>query len=63
MSIPAAQGKTMCGGMEMDSQTLWQLFLETGAPEMYLLFNKARQMEDVHVLDDTGIGAARHQLQ
>lgn len=47
----------------MDSQNLWQMFLETGAPEMYLLYNKARKMEELHVLDDTGPGAAGHGLQ
>lgn len=47
----------------MNSQALWQVFLETGSPEMYLLYNKARQMEENHVLDDTGLSAARHELQ
>lgn len=47
----------------MDAQTLWQVFLETGAPEMYLLYQKARKMEAVHVLDDTGVGVTNHQLQ
>lgn len=47
----------------MDSQNLWQLFLETGAPEMYLLYNKARKMEEPYVLDDTGIGASGNKLQ
>lgn len=47
----------------MDAQNLWQIFLETGAPEMYLLYNKARKMEELHVLDDPGTGAAGHQLQ
>lgn len=47
----------------MDSNNLWQLFLETGAPEMYLLYNKARKMEEPYVLDDTGTGASGNQLQ
>lgn len=47
----------------MGSQELWQVFLETGAPEMYLLYNKARKMESIHVFDDSGTGAAGHQLQ
>ena len=47
----------------MNSQDLWQVFLETGAPEMYLLYNKARKTEGLHVLDDPGIGAAGHELQ
>ena len=32
---------------------LWQLFLETGAPEAYLLY-KAHQTEDNHVSDHPG---------
>lgn len=47
----------------MDSQSYWQLFLETGAPEMYLLYNKARKMEDVHVFNDTGSGASGNCIQ
>lgn len=46
----------------MDSQNLWQMFLETGAPEMYLLYSQARRMEDVHVLDDQGIDCKSYKL-
>lgn len=46
----------------MDSQTFWQMFLDTGAPEMYMLYNTLRKMEDVHVSDDTGLGAANNTL-
>lgn len=47
----------------MDAQGIWQVFLETGAPEMYLLYSKARKLEDIHVLDDSGTGAACDGLQ
>ena len=47
----------------MNAKNYWELFLETGAPEMYLLFNEARRMEDVDVLDDSGLGASCHGLQ
>ena len=47
----------------MKSQDLWQMFLETGAPEMYLLYNKARKMEEADVFDDPGLGAAGSSLQ
>jgi len=46
----------------MKSDQLWQLFLETGAPELYLLYNKARKTEDADVLDDPGLGSARYTL-
>jgi hypothetical protein len=47
----------------MNAQDYWQVFLETGAPEMYLLYNKARKMESPHVFDDSGTGITSHQLQ
>ena len=47
----------------MDTNTFWQMFLETGAPEMYLLYNQAKRMEKSHVPDDPGTGAAGNSLQ
>ena len=41
----------------------WNIFIETGAPEMYLLYSKALKMEATDVLDDPGTGAASHGLQ
>ena len=47
----------------MTSQDYWQMFLETGAPEMYLLYNNARKMEKANVLDNTGPGSTGYSLQ
>ena len=47
----------------MTSQDYWQIFLETGAPEMYLLYNKARKTETKYVPDNTGTGSAGYSLQ
>ena len=47
----------------MNAQDYWNIFLETGAPEMYLLFNKARRMEGKDVSEDQGIGSKGFQLQ
>lgn len=47
----------------MDSQNLWQIFLETGSPEIYMLYNSIRRMENGHVPDYKGTGAAQHELQ
>ena len=47
----------------MTSRDYWQIFLETGAPEMYLLYNKALKMETSYVPDNTGAGTADHSLQ
>ena len=47
----------------MRSQDYWQIFLETGAPEMYLLFNRARKTETNYVPDDPGTGITGNELQ
>ena len=41
----------------MIADNYWSLFLETGAPEAYILYNIARRMEDKHVLDRPSTGA------
>ena len=51
-------------GWEMTKEALWQLFLETGAPEAYLLYKtQAKRTEGTHVSDNQGTGAAGHGLQ
>ena len=40
----------------MNSQQFWQAFLDTGAPEMYLLYSKARKLEASYVLENQGLG-------
>lgn len=47
----------------MKANDYWQMFMETGAPEYYLLYNHAQKMENRHVLDHTGSGAAGDRLQ
>ena len=47
----------------MNAQDYWQLFLETGVPEYYLIYSKAAKMEARDVSDHTGAGAAGHGLQ
>lgn len=36
----------------MNSAQLWQTFLETGSPEVYLLYSQAKHVEGVHVSYD-----------
>lgn len=36
----------MEGGFLMDSNTLWQLFLQTGRPEAYTLYRRVRQEQE-----------------
>lgn len=47
----------------MKAQDYWQMFMETGAPEAYLLYTTAMRMEAQNVPDSTGAGAAGHGLQ
>lgn len=47
----------------MNAQNFWQMFLDTGSPEIYLLYSRAKKMEDLHVLDDQGLGFAGNELQ
>ena len=47
----------------MNARDYWQLFLETGAPEAYLMYSKAMKMEAGNVFDDSGNRTASHGLQ
>ena len=47
----------------MNAKDYWTIFVETGAPEMYLLYNKARRMEEQNVYNDPGIGPSGVGLQ
>lgn len=47
----------------MKANDFWTIFMETGAPEAYLLYSKALKMEETHVSDDPGVGPSSHGLQ
>jgi len=47
----------------MKSQDYWQMFLETGAPEFYLLYNNALKMETTHVPDNSRPGDSGYSVQ
>jgi hypothetical protein len=42
------------GGMDMNAKDYWTVFLETGAPEAYLLYSAALKTEGKNVPDDSG---------
>lgn len=46
----------------MNTQQLWQTFLETGAPEVYLLYHHSKKVENSNVLDGTRSGPSSHTL-
>lgn len=47
----------------MKSSDYWHIFMETGAPEAYLLYSRALKMEAADVSDNPGLGAAGHGFQ
>lgn len=46
----------------MNAMDYWQLFLETGAPEAYLMYRR-HKTEGTHVFDDSGHRSEGHGLQ
>lgn len=46
----------------MNSQEYWQLFLETGAPEAYLMYSRTLKAEVQHVYDNSGGGPAGYRI-
>ena len=47
----------------MNAMDYWQLFLETGAPEAYLMYSSRLRSEGKDVYDDPGHRPAGHGLQ
>ena len=47
----------------MNAENYWQMFLETGAPELYLMYSQAKKTEESYVSDSAGIGTASNKLQ
>lgn len=47
----------------MEAKDYWNIFLETGAPEAYLMYARALKSEVSHVSDNKSLGAADHGLQ
>ncbi|MCI7018565.1 MAG: hypothetical protein MR913_01930 [Clostridiales bacterium] len=47
----------------MEARDYWQLFLETGAPEAYLLYSRQVKSEAQYVLDHSGNRPESYGLQ
>ena len=47
----------------MNSMDCWKLFLETGAPEAYLLYSRKLKSEADYVYDDSGHCPESNRLQ
>lgn len=46
----------------MRPELYWQLFLKTGSPEVYLMYNEAKRLEQKHVSQYEGPGCSGHTL-
>jgi len=47
----------------MNAENSWKMFLETGAPEFYLMYSQAKKTEEGYVFDGTSSGTACNKLQ
>ena len=47
----------------MRPELYWQLFLKTGSPEAYLMYNEAKRLEQKHVSEYEGTCCSGHTLQ
>ena len=47
----------------MNASDYWMIFLETGLPEAYMLYNRAKRMEARNVSDNESTSAAGNRLQ
>ena len=47
----------------MNAQEYWKVFLDSGIPEYYLLYNQCKKMEEDHVSDDQRTGDSGLSLQ
>lgn len=47
----------------MDAKEYWQLFLETGAPEVYMMYTRVLKAEEKHVPEHQSIGIESQRLQ
>ena len=42
----------------MDANVYWEMFMQTGAPEAYLMYKQAVKMEESNVSKGAGLSAA-----
>lgn len=47
----------------MEPQEYWQLFMETGAPELYMMYAQAIKSEGAYVPEHHGPGTEGQRLQ
>jgi hypothetical protein len=47
----------------MNADAYWKMFLQTGSPEVYLMYKQAVKMEEANVSKGTGVGFACNGVQ
>ena len=47
----------------MNSVEIWNSFITTGAPELYILYTQAKRREESYAPDDQGPGCTDRSLQ
>ena len=50
-------------GIRMDAREYWKLFIETGAPEVYMMYTQALKSEETYVPEHPGVGSEGQRLQ
>ena len=47
----------------MDAAEYWKLFMESGRPEVYIMYTQALKAEGTYVSENPGSGSANQRLQ
>lgn len=47
----------------MDAAEYWKLFMETGRPEIYIMYTQAMKAEGSYVPENAGVGTSGQRLQ
>ena len=62
LTLPS-QHNLIAGGESMNACDYWSLFIETGAPELYLSYKRAQESEGTNVFNGAGAGTAGNSIQ
>ena len=47
----------------MNAQEYWKIFVETGSPEAYMLYSKAKKVETINASNNKSVGIKSNRLQ
>ena len=46
----------------MEPKAMWSMFLQTGSPEVYLLYTEARKAKGIYVSDNSGFSDPNYKI-